>query len=250
MSVKILAQIARSRAGFAPQTIEGVAALYVARAFRDVENARDYAHLIDSIGLRAAAECYRAARAAGGPLPAQRERFRAVSGSDGHSSGFSLSSRPIIALRVERRAICVAVFLGTELHYTEVHALPGDRDPARSSAAGLIRWCLAHFADGLLAMESREERPSTRSRDLSLHVVEVAREGSAAVWEVSPWELTESLQEPPARTRARFRDSVATIWPSVAQESGSRALLDAVGLGLFVSIKRLFGDTDPEGAGL
>ena len=248
MPAKILAQIAEGRSGFPPRTVLGAAAIYIYRAFCDVENLRAYVHLVDSLGLRAVAERYRAARTAGGGLSEEKRRFHAFR-QDLRPPGFHLPNQPIIALRVERRAICVAVFLGTQLHYTQVHALPGGSDAAETSAAGFVRWCLAHFADGLLAIEARGERASTRSRELSRHVVRVARESGAAVWEVRPAELFGLLDEPPARTRASFRDSVAGIWPSVAQEDHRRALLDAVGTGLLVTIKRIFGDTEPDGAG-
>jgi len=245
MSTKILDSIARGRSRFSAESIEEVAALYIARKFDDADNAREYARIVNSLGLRAAAERFRAEYAALHELVARRERFKTEPYPGPPPPAFPLSDQPIVALCVERRSISLAVFSGTQLKYTQTRALPNGRSPAQTGTAAFVRWCLAHFNDGIVAVESGAAIPHSARSSLIEHTIRTARDCGAAVWEVGHLELLGSLLEPPARTRAGFRDSAGDMWPAVAVQAKKRALLDAVGIGQIVAIKRLLGDTEP-----
>src|SRR4051812_16473285 len=245
MSTKILDSIAGSRLRFEARSIEEAAALYIARKFDDTGNVWQYARIVNSLGLRAAAERFRAHRAASSYTVAERERFKADPYAGSPPPSFPLSNQPIIALRVERRSISLGVFSGTQLQYTQTRALPNNLDQAQTGVAAFVRWCFAHFKDGIVAIEAESVIPRTRSSILSEHATLMARECGSAVWEVGHVELLGSLSEPSARSRAAFRNSAGEMWPTVAVPVRKRALLDAVGIGQIVAIKRLFGDTEP-----
>lgn len=245
MRTNILGRVRRSMMLFQPRSIEGVAALYLARLYDDARHVREYAGAVDHVGIRAAAELYRTSVELFPDIEGRRKWFRDAVGSSIRPRGFPLPQEPIISLRIERRAICLAVFLGTELHYTQVRELPGVGDNARASAAGFVRWCLAHFRNGIVTLDRGSAGESTRCRVLSDAVVAVTRESNAPIWEITSSELYVAFREPASQSRAKFRDSVREIWPALSPEAPRRALLDAVGLGLLVSIKRTFGDTEP-----
>lgn len=146
----------------------------------------------------------------------------------------------VAAIRIDRRAAAAAVFIGSQLDYTQVVHLPPILDKAESSVTGFLNWILASFGIESAAIESVDLSDQIRRFELTKTAVSVLRSASVPVWEVSKTELLSSFGYPVPRNRKEVRESVAQIWPMLNTRGTSHWVLDAVAIGLYVQTERLF----------
>jgi len=146
----------------------------------------------------------------------------------------------VAAIRIDRRAAAAAVFIGSQLDYTQAVQLPPILDKAESSVTGFLNWIITSFGIESAAIESIDQDDQIRRLQLTKTAVSVLRGASVAVWEVSRAELLSSFGDPAPRTRKEVRQSVAQIWPMLNTRGTSHWVLDAVAIGLYVQTERLF----------
>jgi hypothetical protein len=236
MPNNLLDTLAKSLDRFTPRSVESFAGLILARHLNDESRVREYVAAVDRFGLRSASNAYHTCRARGTATPAVFFQLVEFNPSPRTSIGGPVD--PVVAFQIGRRAISLAVFLGTELHHHQVRALREPISEAESTVAGFIRWTLAHFPKATVALEALQG-VSERRTHLYNHAVSVIRDSSAPLWEVERAQLFQAYRLPEARDRHQFREAVVGIFPALTAESKDRAFLDAVGLGLFVQIMRL-----------
>jgi hypothetical protein len=148
----------------------------------------------------------------------------------------------LVAFRVERRSIAVAVFHGTHLDYAAVKQLASDHQKAEVSAIGFVNWITSTFHITSAVMEIFENGQEMLRAQLHLAISQNLNSGGAAIYKVGNAELFEAFGNPPIKSRKELRQVITTIWPilETKRESGIGTKLDAVALGLYFQTERLF----------
>jgi len=151
-----------------------------------------------------------------------------------------MSNHKVASFKVERRAIAVAVFIGEQLDYTQVHQLSSLHTKAEESAVGFVNWIVEAFQIQSAALETiMPDRPIRRAQ-LTRLAIKTLREHSVSIWEIGKQELFKAYGIPPLRSRRELREIVVSMWPILESHNSDLQVMDAVALGLFVQIERLF----------
>jgi hypothetical protein len=145
----------------------------------------------------------------------------------------------LVAIKIERRSLAVALFIGTHLDYTHVHNLPSDRGKAETSAMGLVRWLRATFNVGSAAIEE-VQNGELRRVVLGKPILEAFREQGIPAWQIEKAVLFSAFAHPPLKNRKELRETAMTIWPVLNARNISPSVLDAAALGLYIQTERLF----------
>lgn len=146
----------------------------------------------------------------------------------------------LAAIRNSRRSLAVAIFAGTHLDYAQVHHLSSSRQKADDSTVGFIRWVVATFEVGSVALEQGSDENNSRSADLHRLILKTLREAGVSIWTASKRQLFEAYSIPPIKTRQQLRAIATSCWPVLASRGGGGLCLDAAALGLYVETERLF----------
>lgn len=145
----------------------------------------------------------------------------------------------LAAIKVERRSIGVAVFIGNHLDYTEVRHLSSTYDKAEVSAVSFVNWVIGNFGVQAAALEDQGSSQSSRRLKLTQAIVKMLRANSrTAISEVGKQEVLRAFALPAVKTRRQVREIVSTIWPVLPSQRDQAPILDATALGLYVQTKR------------
>ena len=150
-----------------------------------------------------------------------------------------MTSHKLLAVKVERRAIASAIFIGDRLDYTQVRQLSSVPDKAEGSAIGFVNWMVMSFRVESAALERLLPASGIRRAQLSRLVIGALRAQSIPVWEIPKRALLEAYGVPPLRTRKELREVVASIWPILDGRQRNNWILDATAIGLLVQTERL-----------
>jgi hypothetical protein len=151
----------------------------------------------------------------------------------------ALNPSKLVALKVERRSLAMAIFIDQRLDYTDVRQLSSSEEKADESAVGFLNWALSIFPIGSAALEVVAGAEIRRAR-LNRAILDAFRGRGIPVWEITPEELLGAFGEPPLRARREVREVVLSIWPILDDRKEEPSILDAAALGLLVQTKRLF----------
>jgi len=219
-------------------SVSDVFALRLAQKLGDAPVARHYLDLTADHSEMQLVAAYRSALRASGHGDLGRrfhvELRRTRSEPEGESS-----SR-LIAIRVERRTVAIAVFHGTHLEYVDARQLSSNHGKAESSAVGFIRWILSRFAIESAALESIPDKREILRRILHEAICANLRDQMLSVWEIPREVLLGSYGYPPLRSREQLRQVAVSIWPILAGNHARVFMQDAAILGLHVQTERIF----------
>jgi hypothetical protein len=229
---------AATRMGFRPGTHGEFFALRLAQKLGDAASARHYLSLIEQHTLSRVLCIYRRtmARSSGGRDLARRFHVE-LQNSNGNGNGQDNHMVSLAALKVERRSVAVAVFIGNQVEYHEVRQLSSVREKAEASAIGFLNWIAGNFEIESAALESMPARSDIQRAVLSRLVKEALWKSGVPVWEISKAELLAAYGHPGAKSRKELRKAVCSIWPVLEGDPG---VCDAAALGLYVQTERLF----------
>lgn len=152
-----------------------------------------------------------------------------------------MSSPNLIAIKVERRTVAVAIFIGGHLDFTEIRQLSSNPDKAEASAMGFISWVFTAFQSQSAALERLAPKSTIRRAHISQAILRTLREQGVSVWDVAKQELFEAYGIPALKTRKELREVISSFWPILNGGERSEAVLDAAALGLYVQTERVFG---------
>jgi|SRR5579872_1002060 len=233
----ILDQFVPTLSGFRPKTITDLLGLRIAAKFNDVAAARHYAELASQYSEPELLTAFRHTMHSGMHYDLGR-RFH-VELRHSASQCVNGGTFHLAAIRVERRAVAVAVFTGDHLSYTQVRQLSSDKDKAVSSAVGFVTSIAEQFHLDSAAMESIPAGNEVHRQVLNQAVIGALREQSLPIWNVAKQDLFQAYGHPPLKSRKELREIAIEIWPVLEGSNGKSFIQDAAVLGLHVQIEHL-----------
>jgi hypothetical protein len=151
-----------------------------------------------------------------------------------------MNESTLAAIKVERRSLAVAVFVGERLDYVEVRQLASGHEQAEASAVGFVNWIVSAFDIGSAALEQFRTPSMIRRAVIGRIVLEALRRSGVPLWQINKHALFDAFGIPAPKTRRELREVTMSIWPILKSRSAEAAILDAVALGLYVQTDRQF----------
>src|ERR1019366_1084640 len=241
----ILDQVARSSSSarysqFQPSDQREYFALRLAQKLGDAAAARHYGELVDHYSEAQLLVAYRRAKAAGSHLdPARSFHLELKRLEGGLADGPAI--RRLAAIRIERRAVAVAILEGEHLAAPpQVRQLSSNSDKALGSAASFLSRLLEKYPLGRAALETIPHETEVLRGDLMDIISRVLLEQNISIWEVSKPDVLASFGHPSPRFRDHVRQAISAIWPGVNGSFRSPLMKDALALGLYCQVEYLF----------
>jgi hypothetical protein len=232
----ILDRVAKSHLSeFRPLSVDDYFVLRLAKALGEPAAAPHYAVLASQHTQSILLCAYRKAMDTNPdhPAPAFHQILESLNGH-----GNRPLPRPrMMAIRIERRAVAMALFGGTQLEGWRVRQLPSDSMRAEDSCVGFVRTVLdEHHCEGAVF-----ERISGDAARVKLHDLAVGecRALGISVMEISKQTVIESFAHPAPTSRHEIREIVSQMWLVPKLKGGRDFILDAAALGLYVQTERL-----------
>ena len=238
----ILDQVAAKKplAGFRPTNIREFFALRLAQKLNEPAAAQHYAELAARRSEATLLLAYRRASNHGRPSPDLARRFHvelaAAREQEDHSH-----PKQLLAVKVERRSVAVAVFIGSKLDYHDARSLSSQPDKAESSALGFLRWVISNCEIESACVERMTNGNEIRRAVLNQAAFNMLRADGIPLWEVSKAELLGAYSHPPLQTRQELRQAAHSIlWAMFNTDKPNCQEIDAAALGLHVQTERSF----------
>jgi hypothetical protein len=241
--MNILDQVAQSAAQsryrhFRPSTTNEFLALRLADHLADGSIAQHYADLAKQYSAGQLLEAYR--RALMSHVDLARRFHMELEPLKSRKCG-SESRGKLAAIRIDRRAVAVAILNGDHLHHTDVLQLSSSPEKALASAVSFItRRVMEKFDFESAAFEIIPNGHEVQR--LILHQAAVQALGAKAIGilETSKSDLFQAFGNPPLHSRKELREIISRIYPALDSEPGGPWIHDAAALGLYVQTERLF----------
>ncbi len=248
--MSILDQVAERlpRISFRPATARQLFVLRLAQKLGEPSAAEHYAEIARQHSDETLLLAYRRTMNHGHPprdlgrkfheeLAGIRER---AFGSERNGNGKADDS-PFLSIKVERRSVAVAVFVGTTLDYHDIRHLRADPNKADDSAVGFLNWVIGEYRITSAALELMMNGNELRRAGLNQAVLRTLRDNIMPVWQIDKKDLLAAYGHPPLRSRTDLREVTHTIlWSMFNTPTPSAQETDAAALGLYVQIERQF----------
>jgi len=240
----ILDQLTRSSlrdqfSDFQPKTRDDFFALRLATKLNDAVAARHYAKLTDQHSEGQLLLAYHRATASGGNTPSAR-RFHEELDTFGNRNGLYPQKHRLIAIRIERRTIAIAILNANHLEFTDVRHLSSSTDKALGSAASFVTRAVDRFGLKSAALELIPDGREVQRLVLHQVITRALADRAMSITETSKNDLFRAFTRPPLRSRTELRRVMSAIWPVLDHDSGRPFTQDAAALGLYVQTERLF----------
>ena len=229
---------ARNRsAGFHPATTQEYFALQLATKLEDGGSARHYAELADRYSegqlLGALGRALKFNVNIARRFHVELEPLREGRGDIGWGGS-------VVAVRVERRSVAIAILRGDHLLYADARQLSSIQDKALDSAVRFVTRMLERFRCDYAALEIIPKGDEVQRTLLHQAVLDVLSAKAIGIVEVSKFDLLASFGSPPPRFRNTVRRIISNIYPVLNEALGGPWIYDAAALGLYVQTDRLF----------
>ena len=237
----ILDRVARSssptlKTQFRPASPQHFLALRLAYRLNDAAGVHHYVELCDRHAEDKLLTAYRRTMTSGSHDLART--FHAMVDRAGTNGNGEIHGR-LAAIRIERRAIAVAIFDGYRLEYPPIaRQLSSDPNKALGSAAMFIDHIRNKCAFTNAAIEVLPEGEAQRAQ-LAKIVTDVLAQLQVAIWRLAKAEVLAAFGHPPLRFRNQVREVISAMWPEVNGGFGSPLIRDALALGLYCQVEHL-----------
>lgn len=148
----------------------------------------------------------------------------------------------LLAVRIDRRVIALAVFEGPEVQHSEVRQLPSGSARAESAVSAFISRIVQGYSPHSAALEI--VHGTTRRTMFTGQCVALLRGLGIPVTEVPPADLLASYGYPPLVNRLELRRVAANLWPVISETRMTGFVQDALALGLLVQTDRLLSECE------
>jgi len=238
----ILDRVARSaRASyshFRPATTQDFFALRLATRLGEASSAQHFADLAQSHSEGQLLAAYR--RAISSHMDVGRRFHAELEPLKGRGCQAESRSR-LCAIRIERRAIAIAILDGERLQHADIRQLSSSPEKAVDSVARFItRRVIEKIQFPSAALEvipNGHEKLRTLLYDA---VIRALRPKGIGILEISKAELLQAFGYPHLNSRKELQNVMSSIFPILDQEPGGPWTHDAAALGLYVQTERLF----------
>lgn len=228
---------------FRPKSPSELFAMRLATKLGDASAAQHYSDLLDQHAEEHLLIAYRRTLAVGKSADLARhfhDELKRLHGRNGNTH----SHRRLISIRIERRAVAVAVSAGSQLEYARVRQLSSSGDKAIASAATFLERVLETLPAESAALEIVPGSEGTQRSQLQRVLLETLTDKNMAISYVNKKDVFQAFGFPPLRSRKELREIVCGMWPILGDVEGSPLVHDAVALGLYVQTERLFNIND------
>jgi hypothetical protein len=235
-----VAKSARTQYGeFRPASTQEFFALRLAARLGEAANAGHFAQLADQYSegqlLAAYSRALRSHADLGRRFHLELEPLKDKKIGDG-------SVGRLLAIRIERRAVAIAIFSGDHLKHADARQLSSAADKALDSAASFVTRFIEKFRFESAAVEIIPSGYQLQRTVLHRAVLEVLSHQAIGIREVSTKELLQAFAHPKLRSRMELRKIISDIYPVLDQSFGKPWTHDAAALGLYVQTERLFNN--------
>lgn len=240
--MNILEQVAtkRSLAGLRPTNAQELLILRLAQKLGEPAAAVHYAQLAAERSIETLLLAYRRTVNQGTPPRDAARRFHVELASAKDQVTRSREER-LLAIKVERRSVAVAAFVGGKLDFHDVRNLSSQAEKAVTSALGFLRWVVNNCEVESASLERMTNGNEIRRAVLNQAVLDMLRSGGIPVWEVSKGELLAAYSYPPLQSRQELRQAALSIlWAMFNTDKPGVQEIDAGALGLHVQTERCF----------
>jgi hypothetical protein len=145
----------------------------------------------------------------------------------------------LAAVRIGRRTVAVAVFVGTHLEHSEVVRLSSDLGAALQRVPAIVQRILDQFEVATVAIESPLPNSERRAAKFQEALVAQMRNIAVAIWPVTFADLCQHSSFPPVKTRHALRQIASKIWPVLGDGLRGKLGCDTALLGLHVQVERV-----------
>ena len=245
----ILDQVARTqsaamRSQFCPETPSEFLALRLAARLNDHAAVRHYVELSERYGDSHLLTAYRRVRELGCKIDSGHAFLREIERlAHRDISSLEINTRRLAAIRIERRAVAVAILSGDHLDSPpQVRQLSSDGDKALNSAVAFITRLLERRPFAIAALEVMPDRGEVQRTLLDQAISRVLAEygNGVSIWRVPKREVLSAFGYPPLRFRNQAREAIESMFPDVDGSFGDPLIKDALALGLYCQIEYLF----------
>jgi hypothetical protein len=228
---------------FSPSTTPEVFALRLATKLGDGAAAKHYAELVERYPADHLMIAYHRAVAHthNGNLARRfHEFFEPLKHRDDQNAGNGKATYKLAAIRVDRRAVGIAIFDSDHLTYAQARQLSAVPGKAISSALGFIERIMRQFDVKAAVVEAIPNGHERHRKALQQAIVAALAEDGIHPGEVSKAVLFETFAQPPVSSRKQLQEIACRIWPILDEQSGGPWTHDAAMLGLHVQIENVF----------
>lgn len=145
----------------------------------------------------------------------------------------------LAAIRVQRRSLAVAIFVGTHLDYAEIHNLSSNNRKAEERTVIYARKLAEDFHINSASMEWAING-DIRKTILTDLLVGMFRDLGIPVFQAAKQQLFDAFSLPSLQTRKELGQTGISIWPILNTPPFGQSILDAAALGLYIQTERLF----------
>jgi len=149
--------------------------------------------------------------------------------------------RRVLAIRLERRTVAAAIFLGQQLEYPPMlrHLRKTTRE-ALASTASFVTRILDQCDIAVAALERPPDDEAVQRYALAEVVEAVLSEQAVSSWQIERQQLIGAFAHPSPRSRTEVRACISRMWPDVGDSFGAPLVKDALALGLMCHTESLF----------
>lgn len=236
-----VAQSAHTQHGeFRPASTQEFFALRLATRLGEAVNAGHFAQLADRYSEEKLLAAYR--RALPSHLDLGRRFHLELEPLKDINVASSGGGRPLAAIRIERRAIAIAIFSGDHLVHADARQLSSASDKALDTAASFVTRFMEKFRFESAALEIIPNGHEMQRTLLHRAILDALGHEAIGIQEVSKRDLLEAFGHPGLRSRRELRKVISNIYPVLDESFGAPWTHDAAALGLYVQTERVFNN--------
>jgi hypothetical protein len=145
----------------------------------------------------------------------------------------------LVAFKVSRRFVTVAVFSGQNLDYVDIQHLSNVPKVAVEALERFVGWVVENFHPEIaaLAVDAEETDQQLRAQMLTESAEKYLLQQGVPIWKTTDSQLLESYAVPAVANKHELRQIARSMWPYVGSQHVPA--LDAALVGLFVQTERI-----------
>jgi hypothetical protein len=142
----------------------------------------------------------------------------------------------LLAIRIRRRSIAVAVFSGRHLEYLDMLHLCNEPEIVTDAVARFLARILENFKPGDVVLGTSRTAQGERVKILTQLIENMLTVEGIPIWRVDDKRLLESYAIPKLKNKNQLRPIVLSFWPHLGSRQASA--FEAAALGLHVQVDR------------